>query len=112
MPTRMSIQARAMSSSESCCTRTTTALRSSQCISVLTLFFFFQAEDGIRDLTVTGVQTCALPIFGERHQRAAQSRRAVREHTLQQFAVMCRRVAGADLGIRWAATVPSLCGVP
>src|SRR2546430_5705756 len=27
-----------------------------------TMFFFFQAEDGIRDLTVTGVQTCALPI--------------------------------------------------
>src|SRR2546430_6479962 len=26
------------------------------------LIFFFQAEDGIRDLTVTGVQTCALPI--------------------------------------------------
>src|SRR2546430_4205646 len=29
-------------------------------------FFFFQAEDGIRDLTVTGVQTCALPISDER----------------------------------------------
>src|SRR5256886_9233024 len=28
-------------------------------------FFFFQAEDGIRDLTVTGVQTCALPISAE-----------------------------------------------
>src|SRR2546430_9108931 len=28
------------------------------------LCFFFQAEDGIRDLTVTGVQTCALPISG------------------------------------------------
>src|SRR2546427_3318239 len=28
-------------------------------------FFFFQAEDGIRDLTVTGVQTCALPISKE-----------------------------------------------
>src|SRR5206468_8058454 len=27
-------------------------------------FFFFQAEDGIRDLIVTGVQTCALPISG------------------------------------------------
>src|SRR5256886_9452806 len=27
-------------------------------------FFFFQAEDGIRDLTVTGVQTCGLPILG------------------------------------------------
>src|SRR5207247_7010742 len=28
------------------------------------MFFFFQAEDGIRDPLVTGVQTCALPIFG------------------------------------------------
>src|SRR2546430_6302083 len=28
-------------------------------------FFFFQAEDGIRDLTVTGVQTCALPISAQ-----------------------------------------------
>src|SRR2546430_7040385 len=27
------------------------------------IFFFFQAEDGIRDLTVTRVQTCALPIY-------------------------------------------------
>src|SRR2546429_4138202 len=28
----------------------------------IVLFFFFQAEDGIRDVAVTGVQTCALPI--------------------------------------------------
>src|SRR5215204_2131601 len=28
-------------------------------------FFFFQAEDGIRDHCVTGVQTCALPIYAE-----------------------------------------------
>src|SRR5437762_12857676 len=27
------------------------------------IFFFFQAEDGIRDTSVTGVQTCALPIY-------------------------------------------------
>ena len=27
------------------------------------IFFFFQAEDGIRDDLVTGVQTCALPIY-------------------------------------------------
>src|SRR5207245_7406586 len=27
------------------------------------IYFFFQAEDGIRDATVTGVQTCALPIY-------------------------------------------------
>src|SRR2546430_4395131 len=31
-------------------------------IVVIYFLFFFQAEDGIRDLTVTGVQTCALPI--------------------------------------------------
>src|SRR2546426_4474815 len=31
-------------------------------------FFFFQAEDGIRDYKVTGVQTCALPIFGLKKQ--------------------------------------------
>src|SRR2546430_5229830 len=35
------------------------------------LFFFFQAEDGIRDLTVTGVQTCALPISYRSDQLAA-----------------------------------------
>src|SRR2546430_4491718 len=33
-------------------------------------FFFFQAEDGIRDLTVTGVQTCALPISSRQAGRA------------------------------------------
>src|SRR5260370_26925618 len=31
-------------------------------INTLSFFFFFQAEDGIRDSSVTGVQTCALPI--------------------------------------------------
>src|SRR2546422_8610483 len=35
-------------------------------------FFFFQAEDGIRDVAVTGVQTCALPIWGHPlHRRGA-----------------------------------------
>src|SRR5260370_11923752 len=46
-----------------------------------TLFFFFQAEDGIRDSSVTGVQTCALPIsltpggtiWRERAKRAMRS---------------------------------------
>src|SRR5437762_4367535 len=32
-------------------------------LSVRVSFFFFQAEDGIRDTSVTGVQTCALPIY-------------------------------------------------
>src|SRR2546422_7065285 len=33
------------------------------------IFFFFQAEDGIRDVAVTGVQTCALPIWSEGTRR-------------------------------------------
>src|SRR6266481_414174 len=37
------------------------------------VFFFFQAEDGIRDGTVTGVQTCALPI--SRRERATRGAR-------------------------------------
>src|SRR3712207_8639670 len=35
-------------------------------IDFIMVFFFFQAEDGIRDIGVTGVQTCALPISGQR----------------------------------------------
>src|SRR3989449_859560 len=45
------------------------------------VFFFFQAEDGIRDVAVTGVQTCALPIShgGRRgHLRLAGARRLPR----------------------------------
>src|SRR5207237_1483230 len=37
----------------------------------LFLVFFFQAEDGIRDSSVTGVQTCALPIFNQATLKAA-----------------------------------------
>src|SRR5215217_9176578 len=36
-------------------------------------FFFFQAEDGIRDIGVTGVQTCALPISSLRWSRAGST---------------------------------------
>ena len=34
--------------------------------SIVCVFFFFQAEDGIRDIGVTGVQTCALPIYSNK----------------------------------------------
>src|SRR5207248_11047612 len=44
------------------------------------LFFFFQAEDGIRDRTVTGVQTCALPIFAFRQK--GYYNEALREYRL------------------------------
>ena len=35
--------------------------------------FFFQAEDGIRDYKVTGVQTCALPIYGQTTSKVLQA---------------------------------------
>src|SRR3712207_1207740 len=48
-------------------------------------FFFFQAEDGIRDIGVTGVQTCALPIYesllrSKRQQIHARIASALEEH--------------------------------
>src|SRR3712207_5568854 len=43
------------------------------------LFLFLQAEDGIRDIGVTGVQTCALPILGLGHRLRAPARRVVRK---------------------------------
>src|SRR5690606_7766543 len=41
------------------------------CVDVIFFFFFFQAEDGIRDFHVTGVQTCALPIWLEKARLTA-----------------------------------------
>src|SRR5690606_39598887 len=43
-------------------------------------FFFFQAEDGIRDFHVTGVQTCALPILGPDQRNAPRSIRLADAH--------------------------------
>src|SRR5687768_18204723 len=37
------------------------------------MYFFFQAEDGIRDVAVTGVQTCALPIFAASRASGAKT---------------------------------------
>src|SRR2546430_11812265 len=51
-------------------------------------FFFFQAEDGIRDLTVTGVQTCALPISHHKHMRR------IRDET-HEFQILLRVEAQA-----------------
>src|SRR6266567_6314748 len=56
-------------------------------------FFFFQAEDGIRDLTVTGVQTCALPI-----SVASESADVVRAR--QRSARLCRPRRGTSAARR------------
>src|SRR5687767_16008707 len=61
------------------------------------LFFFFQAEDGIRDKLVTGVQTCALPIFRE---VANLTRLAPAESDWQPLG--SRRSRRRDLGTRGA----------
>src|SRR5438309_12073199 len=46
------------------------------------MFFFFQAEDGIRDGTVTGVQTCALPISFSIASSLVQEGRITKEEAM------------------------------
>src|SRR2546426_4500004 len=91
---------------------------------ILMMFFFFQAEDGIRDYKVTGVQTRALPILayaarraaprrGSRHRRARRGRhrsaaRSVREDVLRAAAAGPRQLRpgreyGAVVGRRGGA---------
>src|SRR5689334_23825578 len=96
------------------------------------LFFFFQAEDGIRDGTVTGVQTCALPIYLPARQREVLvlrfyldqsvaeisdalgiSRGSVKSHASRGLATLARRMGvdrrseerrvGKECRARWAA---------
>src|SRR5256886_10399431 len=70
--------------------------------------FFFQAEDGIRDLTVTGVQTCALPI--SRYLLCCEGLQSTREHFA--FSVFERtfkdyglpRAIRSDKGVPFAST--------
>src|SRR2546422_9876026 len=56
-------------------------------------FFFFQAEDGIRDVAVTGVQTCALPIL----PRLTDSRRISPVETWGIFSCLAKRCACVPL---------------
>ena len=49
--------------------------------------FFFQAEDGIRDYKVTGVQTCALPILRCRHRSLTMKQLALATFGLKKHAI-------------------------
>src|SRR5256712_2721076 len=67
------------------------------------IFFFFQAEDGIRDLIVTGVQTCALPIcFGVRPS----------VHTRLGLNPSLGLASALQNGFRWREKIINLEGVP
>src|SRR5699024_12111232 len=92
---------------------------SSQYQCVFFISFFFQAEDGIRDRNVTGVQTCALPIFlkesGDRFQKtiifcvdeehAARMRQALVNENADLVAENRseERRVGKECRARWAA---------
>src|SRR5947209_7310399 len=66
--------------------------RGFNCFCYVCYFFFFQAEDGIRDIGVTGVQTCALPISGALGASAARVARSPLPpyHTVSPF--VARRI--------------------
>src|SRR5258706_8521911 len=69
-------------------------IRYSSAVGGQSFFFFFQAEDGIRDWSVTGVQTCALPIFVRNpglDQRALEAR--------LRWALGARHVVWLDRGL-------------
>src|SRR5688500_20369732 len=77
------------------------------------VFFFFQAEDGIRDYKVTGVQTCALPILDRAALPAPRRRghdplRKRHEHRVgQRVSALPRRSeerrVGKECRCRWSA---------
>src|SRR5688500_20228187 len=66
--------------------------------------FFFQAEDGIRDYKVTGVQTCALPISDDGIVRRLDDRRELRQSR-------ARLLEGRDIGQREHHAVRRAAGI-
>src|SRR5260370_27123960 len=71
------------------------------------LFFFFQAEDGIRDSSVTGVQTCALPISSAAAPPASGFAPAIASAPMAAAAVapapataVCRKLRRVTPGVR------------
>src|SRR2546422_9676099 len=69
------------------------------------MFFFFQAEDGIRDVAVTGVQTCALPISNPRRlsdsTRLGELFRVNWEYLMTEFPEFATYVGYPGQNDRW-----------
>src|SRR2546429_3834293 len=73
--------------------------------------FFFQAEDGIRDVAVTGVQTCALPIFSVPFTPATGPRLLIRDGVDQEPRSGRRGKRNRDLQFRVVASARAFIGV-
>src|SRR5207302_5430170 len=77
------------------------------------ILFFFQAEDGIRDFHVTGVQTCALPIYQQSHddrETGPEDQRLAVSH----FGVATNRPVGRNSKVRISTTketMPACAGL-
>src|SRR5207245_7693820 len=76
--------------------------------------FFLQAEDGIRDATVTGVQTCALPIYGfEPRVPPGQGRSRARSHGPWEAEGAHPRLRSEERRVgkdrRWEVSTEGLC---
>src|SRR4051794_41745902 len=92
-------------------TMTLSALMSVLCsflwiiLSLYCFFFFFQAEDGIRDGRVTGVQTCALPILIWRSRASRRGDEAFSvgdASSFRRFARSEERRVGKECRSRWS----------
>src|SRR5437016_10379659 len=66
------------------------------------IVFFFQAEDGIRDWSVTGVQTCALPIYPETDRESACG---IRSRSIADRAFPCAASSAPSAAPHETATV-------
>src|SRR5258708_27821397 len=67
------------------------------------MYFFFQAEDGIRDDLVTGVQTCALPISLVRH--VPRHRQSASRSTSQRLFLIASRTTSALFRMNWMSSI-------
>src|SRR5437762_12944951 len=67
---------------------------------MLYCFFFFQAEDGIRDTSVTGVQTCALPIFRDALEAEIRRQRIREDEIRHAEGYTHKPVASGEFDIR------------
>src|SRR2546429_7215905 len=75
------------------------------CWIVCSNFFFFQAEDGIRDVAVTGVQTCALPDLNDAFRRRCptpHSKRCGNFLIVRQCGRSEERRVGKECRSRWS----------